>query len=901
MKFNKKLLALLLSLSVIFTSFGVMAEEPVTNVAVKPPVPIESAEYDILQALGFIGEDVKLLNGDSAFTRAQFIGTLFKVAGFADVEYIESELTFADVNETTLYKDEIQYFYNAGYINGTSAYEFSPNNPITYQQAAKIICDLLGYKDFAISRYGNDMNAFVSMAQRLDLNHNMAVTSVITPLTAQNAIIMLYNAGRAKVFDPSYYTSDGDVVYNNWNGEELFVKNSDIYYGEGVMQSNGIVSIVSSDPNESFARINGVDYKLSDIDLTGLVGFNVEFHYKEQNGIKTLIWAGLKDNNDMLVIKASELEPDDGRYDLNTIVYKKNKKNIVLELDDFCDVIYNNSLYNSYNIDDITPEMGFIRLLDRNNDKKYDLVVVEEYENIFAINYSSSLSYFSDKYGNPVRLGDFENVKIYRDGKEITADEVGVNTVLTCVASKPKANPSQKRASLVIYANTELYTSKLVSYSIEDGKSTYEFENITTQLAPSYENLDTSKYNKISPLPGRLYIIYLDREGNIAEIQENSDGYLEYAYVIDAWVNDEIWAPDNSVVFRLLLKNGSFVNAATRKKVRFKNASAPVVNNATGMDIYNTSSLWKDGAVDGTIDEQVVRVTINGEGEITEFELAVNNSDPEGYGYLDGEFSLDYEGEPSIGDSNNGYIMASRYIPDGTTTVFIKYNGLDVEEPYAIIARTGLKPVAGTNMRVYDSSSAHVPAVIAAEHNVASYNEMYAFLVDSIVYKKIDGEFVKHLVGWYGDSWKEMPEYLEGIIPADIKRGDIVKVAQLSNKITKCTTPVHLADRPAPYRDGNHLFSQLYSMSTSSICVLTPENEIPTYGKIFTTWIRSYKIPVKVYDVENDEMYVTTFDAVAPFKAPLANGTFDVADDDVMIFLNRYQNNYITDVIIVLY
>ncbi len=898
MKFNKKLLALLLSLSVIFTSFGVMAETPVTTTAATAAreIPIESAEYDILQALGYIGEDIKILNGDSAFTRAQFIGTLFKVAGFPAVEYAAEDLTFADVTETTAYKDEIQYFYNAGYINGTSAYEFSPNNHVTYQQAAKIIVDLLGYKDFAINRYGNDMNAFVSMAQKLDLTHNMAIGNVAAPLTAQNAIIMLYNAGRTKVFEASYYESTGDIVYNSWNGPELFEKNSNIYYGTGLMQSNGLVSILSSNPNESFARISGVDYLLSDVDLTGLVGLNVEFHYKKENGTKTLIWAGLKDNSSMLEIQAADLDTGDARYDMDTIVYRKNNKGIVANLDSYCNVIYNNSLYNSYNLTHIQPEMGFIRLVDSDNDKDYDLVIVEEYQNIFVINKASGLAYVSDKYNNPIKFEDYENVKVYKDGKEGSQDDIVLNTVLTCVADVNKKN-------LVVYVNTEVYKTKLISYTEEAGKVILEFEELTTQFAPSYLSLDPAKYNIIDPRPGRLYTIYLDKEGNIAEIQENPDGVLEYAYVIKAMPNDERNAEPNSAVFRLLLESGNFVNATTKKKIKLNG-----VPNKTGQDILNTPQLWRNvldggGNVIGTeIDEQVVRVTLNEEGEITEFEFAYDNRNDTGYGFDETKFSLDYEGTGGYGDSNNGYMIASRYMTDGTTKLFIKYDGVDLEEPYAVISHTAFRKVSGTTVRVYDSNSARLARVVTGVHNAVSYNTMYAFLVDSIVYKKIDGETVKCIAGWYGAAWKEMPEYSEGVIPNTIKRGDLLSVSQMDNKITKVEYINSLADRPAPFFSGRNLFSYFYSMSTSTLCVLTPAGNEATYGAIFPSWIKSTKVAITVYDVKNDDMYVTTIEDVAPFKAPDATGAFTPEASDVMVYMNRYDSgNYVTDIIVVLY
>lgn len=892
MKIKKKLLALILSLSVITSGLGVMATEtPATTAAPANVVELASTEYNILKTLGFIGEDVALLKGNSLVTRAQFVGILFKIAGFADVVYPASEITFDDVTDATPYKDEIQYFYNSGLINGTSANIFSPDNYITYQQAAKIIVDLLGYEEFVYHSYGGDLNAFVAMAQKLNLTNNMSIGNVTSPLSAQNAIIMLYNAGRAEVFEPSIYQSTGNVIYDNWNGKELFEKIHNIYFGKGCMQSNGLVSILDAEPNNKVAIIDGVEYLISDCDLTGLVGCNVEFHYKWEKGDKTIVWAGLGGNNRMLEIKASDLVPSDNRYDMNTIVYKRNGRNTVVNFSSYADVIYNNTIYNGYSLSHIQPEMGFIRLIDNNNDSAYDLVIVEEYDNMFLTSILKEGPYLSGKYGNTIKLDEYENVTIYEDGKEIELESLKENIVITYVASANKS-------SIIIYVGSPVYSDTLVAFSVENGKTTLEFENKTVKFAPSYENLDPSKYVKLDPQLGRTYNMYFDKEGNIAEIQSASEGGLEYVLLTEAFPNEGRGADRNSAEMRILLSNNTFLTVTTRKSLKINGVKG------TGKDILDDPRLYDEN---GDFLVQVVRVAINGDGEVTEFEFAYDNRANE-YGFDNENFSLDYMEKASYSINDNGYGGFNyRYWVDNATICFVKINGVDLEEPYASINRTSVRHSKNDGpAMIYDSDENHVPAVILLEHNTLAYNTENVFLVDSICYKKIDDEYVKTLCGYLGSGYIEYPEFSSGIIPEGTKRGDVMKIAVYQNKLLRCDKSISLADRPEPKIDGELggtptiLFSHLYSVCGTTITITSPDSLVSQVGNVLPIFIRWNKIPVTVYDVRNDTIRMGSFADVRPAMSPQKDGYFDTASNNVMLLLNC-NRIYMTEMIVVIY
>lgn len=894
MKISKKILALILSLSVILSGFSIMAQASETNVA---STALSSNEFDALCAFGFLGEDIKILNNESVITRSQFVGSLFKVAGFTPAEYSSEELYFDDVTYETLYRNEIQYFYNAGLINGTGAKTFSPSNPITYKQAVKIILDILGFKGYIESHYEDVMNGYIAVAQKVELCQGFVIGNVDAPLTAQKAVKLLYNAGITGTFEPNYYESTGDINYNfEIPTITLFEKNHRLYYDEGLMQSNGFVSIISYDAPDKAAVINGVEYVLSDCDLTGLTGLQVQFFYKKDNGDDIIMWACASSKNNMIVLNATQLARDNPNYDIDTVVYKVgDRKTAKLEISPYANVIYNNTLVNNYTVDDIKPRIGRVTLVENNNDSKYDLVIVEEYRNAITTNVSNIGPHIANKYNEDLHLQDYDNIKVYENGKEIPVEAIGKETVITYIADRSKKN-------VVIYVNREVGTGKLIGSSVEDGVTTLEFEDGTYIYSPSYEDIDASKYQKVDPRIGKMYRYLLDREGNIADIIEQSDGILEYALLIRAAENEDAFAPDGSAYFRMLLTNGNYITAKNSKKMKLLTSSGKTP--VTGMDIYNDARIWKDGIVGGTFEPIVVRITLNSEGEIAEWEFPYDNTQNQ-WGHHLGKFSLDAIVPSSDYKTQDGvYTLNSRYHLNNTVICFAKYDGVDLEEPYTIISHSALIPSG--NVYVYDADQYHIPKVLMLTHTIGQIGRATTniFFVDAVKYKKIDGEFVKHVCGYYGGVWTEVAEFSEGIIPADLKKGDIIKYVTYSNKIIKLDKYMNVLDATSPiYGSMNSndvmMYSYLYSVGESNVTVLTPDDMVSTYGKLYSTGFSTNTIvPVMVYDARNDTMEVLRPIDVAPDKSPEADGYFEPASDSMMALINR-KGLYAFDVLIV--
>ena len=152
---RKRLISLLMSLVMLCTSMSMAfaenaetTETTATDITTSQPVELlDTDEFKTLYAMGIVGEEMKMTGKTVPVTRAQFTGYLFRLAGYTLVDHKTGEITFLDVSLETPYYNEICTMYEMGIVNGTEPERFSPDSKVTYAQACKLICDVLGYRE----------------------------------------------------------------------------------------------------------------------------------------------------------------------------------------------------------------------------------------------------------------------------------------------------------------------------------------------------------------------------------------------------------------------------------------------------------------------------------------------------------------------------------------------------------------------------------------------------------------------------------------------------------------------------------------------------------------------------------------------------------------------------------
>lgn len=875
----KRILTLLMTFVMLCTTFSIASAENTNITATSAPKALlDSGEFKALYAMGFLGEEMAETDKNAYITRAQFTGYLCKLAGYTLVEHKASEIPFIDVSIDTPYHDEICTMYEMGRVNGTEPNMFSPDNHVTYAQACKLIIDVLGYRSYAEIKYGEYPEGYVMMAGELEINEGVKNVQWNSELTAEDAVTMLYNAGCAEMMEFAGVDKNGNPKYGA-NGKDLFASN-DIYYGEGVMQSNGMVSLVDVEAPEGKTTISGVDYMSADVDLKDLIGSKVKYFYQDIKVDKKLLWAWEDERfNSSLELKAIDLATDSADYTRTNIVYyEKDNKTENAKLKPLSYVIYNNELFTIPTLDMLKIDSGKMRLIDNDDDEVYDVVIIEEFKNMYVVGNPPESTYLVDKYNNSPELKDHDIVKIFKDGKEIDKSEIPAGVVVSYIQ-----NPSKTK--VYMYVLSERSEAVLDRTKTKRGDTVYTFGGTEYKLAQSYKDIMTSGANMhVTPEIGKKYKFWLDMDGEIAEIQE-SDGNLQYALLVKAEMAPEY--EEDVVYTRMIFTDGSDNRPVIKGKFIFDGTRISVSELFDATKPYK-AMLYND---DGSFKEQVIMVSFTEEGYVKEIDIAADNT-ANPYGYNTSEFTVDIDGSTTVSYSDGFRMINAKWLLDNTTLVFVKWTG-DDNPVWTISNQSAFS--GKYDLMAYDTGSNLVPRIMYKKSQPkTSYWVEGFFLVDKIEWVYEDGEERKKIYGYANGAYKSYIEFERGALPDTVVEGDVIKVSQYNGKLSNIEYVTNLADDDEePFFLGTFtgencsIFAPIYSIASTGVTVVTPEANVEAYGPIVSSGFVSGTFIVTVYDRETGEVTTADFNSIKQTVSPNADGTLPDTENQIKILFRR--------------
>ncbi len=151
------------------------------------------ANYEAIKELSVDGVISGDGNGsfrpDSSITRAEFVKIICEAFG---VRSTSGYSPFTDIKNHWA-ESYIKKVYNYGLVNGTSETTFSPNNNVTYEQAAKIVVCLIGAENLAVMK-GGWPAGYVAAARELNLFDKTDIYNHSWSATRAHVAQMVYNA-----------------------------------------------------------------------------------------------------------------------------------------------------------------------------------------------------------------------------------------------------------------------------------------------------------------------------------------------------------------------------------------------------------------------------------------------------------------------------------------------------------------------------------------------------------------------------------------------------------------------------------------------------------------------------------------------------------------------------------
>jgi len=281
MKNLRKVLALVLACAMMFGTIAVVSAKTFPDVKVDATY---AESVSLLSALKIIdGDTTGNFNPDKTITRAEFAKVLAVALGATSVSPVDTK--FTDVTKAHWASGYIAFANQLGIINGYDAATFGPEDPVTYEQAIKMIVVAIGHGQVAISN-GGYPTGYLMVAADQQITKN-ATGKVGDPAVRSTVAVLLANGINTPVMERvKYGTTEEYAVMDGTNGysyKTLLNTKLNTYKVEATVTANDKTNMVKN------GSVNKVG--LVSIDITNYLSLDVN---KVFSGLATL--TGIKAN-----------------------------------------------------------------------------------------------------------------------------------------------------------------------------------------------------------------------------------------------------------------------------------------------------------------------------------------------------------------------------------------------------------------------------------------------------------------------------------------------------------------------------------------------------------------------------------------------------------------------------
>lgn len=745
MKITKRILCLALSVMMALgcMSIAAFADDAASTTkdnsgAIKFSDVGDSEIYtDAVKTLNLMG----VINGypDGTFkpndnvTRAEFTAMLMRTLKLGSIGSTSAaELPFSDVDDNNSDINwaipNINTAYARGVINGYEDGTFRPSANVAYEEAVKMIVCTLGYGanvDVSITPwYAN----FIQIGSQLGITKTaQRIGAAETPASRACIAQLLYDSLDVKLIENGEKTDR--TILNSYLG---YVKNT------GVISSNQQTSLTEPDVNlrDDEIRItareeNGSEqtytYKTADTSLKNYLGYEVDFYYKDNSAsIRELAMCMIK-STEPLVINSKNIESSGTTA--NQIKYYQNldddkEKTINLESDNV--VIYNGKLSgsnanNSRFSTDLIPAVGEIKLIDSDNNGKYDVLDITSYD-VYYVSSKAAATY--EVVDNMLHSGENNKIKldissddnltiVNKNGSTVNFSSIATGNVVCVAASKSDNGGTVITRAVVL---TDKVTGTVSGTSGNDKITISNKEYRFSDLAPWVK--DSSKD---APKMQDSGTFYLDINGDIVAFSKNATtDNMKYGYLMSYSNSDDPFESDVAIKIRNSSNNEDRVWTYKNTKLNGDtyNDGYAVINK-----LKETAQYAYNGDTNGI--QQLVKYSTKTSGGKTVLDKIVTLRGNDDVLTSGGDVSNDrltrlktVDGKKFTYSSSSGKLTGT----DGTvitlTSSAIVFTVPDARSDYESIAKTSVSSTFKNNgtydIDVYDVSTSNIPKVVVA-------------------------------------------------------------------------------------------------------------------------------------------------------------------------------------------
>ena len=871
----KKILTLILAAAVMLTACPTYAD---SFIDIEPDAPYKEA-IETVTALGIMeNTGAQSFSPKKSVSRGEFLKYALALSGLDISSEGEQDSGFYDVPAQHEYAREIAAARSIGMISGDGNGFFFPDAGITYADSAKILAYVTGYGK--VLGYGKDSSsAYVEFMNKQGISKKLSLRNNDV-LSRGVCALLLYNTLFVPVFQGKKYTGQSIEYYTN-DEETVLSEYLGLYYTDGRVTANRRIALdkyKNADTNtvdiefETYEAYDGFD--------DSLLGCYVRAYFKDDGGIRTLVHAQMKPDNEITEIEADKLiSCSQGTLTYENASGRNSRKSIPKNIY----VIYNEEPLFDWSYSDLEPEMGTVTVLDNDGDGTADIVFVNEYKNyiITAVKQSEEKVYFKNE--RPLDFSDNDISIAVRDssaGNPLAIKDLKSDTLVSVIKSKSGKN-------ITIYTNNASITGVLQTYN----EDTVVIDSKSYSIAKEF---DAKAYL------GRSITVLLDYKGKAAALPDDIKPELAPGFILSAGYDT---SEENAWV-KILTADGETERYVVSDKVRVDGDRSGLLGGAWVK--ISSDNLIKVLAECSALSgreanvSQLVRYKINGDNEISEIDTGYYRREKEtedslqlskkvtsednrlqcrAGGVLEGEFNVSTDAKvfliPATVEKRNSsnditsvktgtyFEMDERYPITGTNTGMEFYNFNDVNTTdlavvYMVDGVSGIGTIGG-NYRT---------CVMAVEEVFMTLDES-----DTATYE-ISGVTVNGR-----SSYKLTENLIEKMDVSEIHSGDVIAYEMIGSKISNIKK-LFTYNSSAPYSRGAYngqnssFYGKLRSCDGSYMALDFAADDTE---KVLTFWLPPSNLTLLSYDTDTKKYsFITPDDLVGSLQTGGVSNNFYV-------------------------
>lgn len=507
---------------------------------------------------------------DNSISRAEFCVVMVKFQGQQDYIDPEAMTGFEDLDLDANYAWARPYVAKAvelGIINGFEDKTFRAADPVTYEQAVKMIVCALGYEAEGQmpTIIGDWSSGYIAQAMKLRVTSGTSIANKTAATTRGIVAILVSNALDAERKAPEI------------PGLEDFMTDPDIGYDEvkGIVTGTYLTELEDSDSNvpKNCIQIDDEVYEIEfSRDPNEFLGCEVEAVVREEgeeNDYPVVVGIELTSKTDVIEIEAGLIgDYADGELDYQL---KRDGAWKSAKIDEEHITIFNNKAYD-YDITDLKDELvnGSVVLVDNDGNKRYDVIRISSYDVYVVSSKNSStqritLMYDAEHEGEETITFPDESTSLIfsltRNGKEIRFSDIAKWDVLNIKASPEDADGKRYYEVVVtretVSGNIEERDADDESLIVIGGEEYVIADSLLEYDGDDKPNLEIGEYTQV----------YLDAAGKIVAAAEarNDVSSEKYAYLIALRQDSD--ESEYDLEFKMYTTDGKFIQIGSASKI----------------------------------------------------------------------------------------------------------------------------------------------------------------------------------------------------------------------------------------------------------------------------------------------------------------------------------------------